>query len=154
MNKEILKSVNSREVNSLVSSPRLASGNRFRENTQDFESLSETIQVTKVCEFASFWYRAFSWYEIQCWRSHPSMPRIHTSSSKPTIQSSSSNSRFIEVHVVQVFGNRGLEIEIPSPNNPKRTSWILISRGKESIRGRICISPKCQTYSHQRGITL
>ena len=36
----------------------------------------------------------------------------------------------IEVHVVPVFGTHGLEIEIPSPNNPKRTSWVLICRGK------------------------
>ena len=40
VNKEILKSVNSQDVNSSVSSPRLASGNRLRENIQDFESLS------------------------------------------------------------------------------------------------------------------
>ena len=36
----------------------------------------------------------------------------------------------IEVHVVQVFGNHGLECDIPSPNNPKRTSWVVISSGK------------------------
>ena len=40
VNKEVLKSVNSQDVNSSVSSPRLASGNRLRENIQDFESLS------------------------------------------------------------------------------------------------------------------
>ena len=33
----------------------------------------------------------------------------------------------IEVHVVQVFGNHGLECDIPSPNN---TSWVVISSGK------------------------
>ena len=36
----------------------------------------------------------------------------------------------IEVHVVQVFGTHGLECDIPSPNNPKRTSWVVISSGK------------------------
>ena len=36
----------------------------------------------------------------------------------------------IEVHVVQMFGTHGLEIEVPSPNHPKRTSWALISRGE------------------------
>ena len=54
VNKEMLKSVNSQEVNSLVSCPRLASGNRLRENVQDFETLSETIHLIKVCELASF----------------------------------------------------------------------------------------------------
>ena len=54
MSEGILKSVNSREVNSLVSSPTVASGNRLRENIQDFESLSETVQFTKVCEGPSF----------------------------------------------------------------------------------------------------
>ena len=57
VNKETPKSVNSQKVNSLVSSARLALGNRLRENTQDFESLSETNQFTKVCELASFWKR-------------------------------------------------------------------------------------------------
>ena len=57
VNKEILKSVNSQEVNSLVSSPRPASGNRLRENIQDFGSLPVIIQFKEVCELASFWYR-------------------------------------------------------------------------------------------------
>ena len=42
------------EVKLLVSSPGLASGNSLRWNIQDFESLSETIRFTKVCEGASF----------------------------------------------------------------------------------------------------
>ena len=57
VNKGMLKSVNSQEVNSLVSSPRLASGNSLRENIQDFESLSDTFQYTMICEHTSFWYR-------------------------------------------------------------------------------------------------
>ena len=56
VNKEMLKSVNSQEVNPLVSSPRPASGNSLRENIQDFESLSETIQFTSVCEDSSYWF--------------------------------------------------------------------------------------------------
>ena len=56
VNKEILMSVNSQEVNSLVSSPRteLVPRNRLRENIQNFESLSKTFQFTNVCELASF----------------------------------------------------------------------------------------------------
>ena len=31
---------------------------------------------------------------------------------------------------VQLLGNHGLEVEIQSPNNPERTSWVVICRGK------------------------
>ena len=48
---------NRQEVNLLVSSPRQASGSSLRENTQDFESLSETIRFTRVCEDAIFVHR-------------------------------------------------------------------------------------------------
>ena len=50
-------SVKSQAVNLLVSSPRPASGSSLRENIQDFESLSETIRFTKVCEDAIFVHR-------------------------------------------------------------------------------------------------
>ena len=52
--KGVLTSVKSHEVNLLVSSPRLASGSSLRKNIQDFESLSETIRFTRVCEDAIF----------------------------------------------------------------------------------------------------
>ena len=57
VNKGAPKSVNSQEANSPGSSPRLASGNSLRENIQDFETLSETIQFARVCEDASFRYK-------------------------------------------------------------------------------------------------
>ena len=44
----VLTSVKSLEVNFLVSSSRLVSGSSARENIQDFESLSETIRLTRV----------------------------------------------------------------------------------------------------------
>ena len=56
VNKGILKSVNPQKVNLLVSSPRLASRNTLRENIQDFESLTEIVQFTRVCGNASIWY--------------------------------------------------------------------------------------------------
>ena len=48
VNKEILKSVTSQEVNSLVCAPRTepASGNRLRECPPNFESQSKTSQLT------------------------------------------------------------------------------------------------------------
>ena len=50
----------------------------------------------------------------------------------------------IEVHVVQLFGTHGLEIEIPSPKNPERTSSVLISRGKSRFVDDLLFS----TISH------
>ena len=52
--KGALTSVKPHEVNLSVSSPRLASGSSLRENIQDFESLSETIRFTRICEDAIF----------------------------------------------------------------------------------------------------
>ena len=57
MTKVVLASVNSQEVQLSVSSPRLASGNIFEKTVEDFESLSETIQFTRVCEDAVFTHR-------------------------------------------------------------------------------------------------
>ena len=143
VNKEKIKSVISQEVNSSVSSPRQASGNRLRENIQDLESLSETIQFTNVCELASFWYL------VSTGVSHKTKPDEDDGFGEPipvcrgyTLPRATPLSRahaeipgetiigpVIEVHVMQVFGTHGLAIETPSPNSPKRTSWVLISRG-------------------------
>ena len=49
-----------KKQNFLVSSPRLASGNSLRRNIQEFESLSETIRFTRVCEDATFVHRVAS----------------------------------------------------------------------------------------------
>ena len=58
--KGVLSSVNSQEVKLLVSSPSLASGNSSRRNIQDSESLSGTVQFTRVCEDAIFVHRVAS----------------------------------------------------------------------------------------------
>ena len=59
VNGEMLKNVASQEVKSFVFAPctKAASGNGLRENIQNFESLTKTIQFTRFCELASFWYR-------------------------------------------------------------------------------------------------
>ena len=56
----VLSSVNSQEVKISVSFSRLASGNSLRRNIQDFESLSETIRLTRVCEDTIFVHRVAS----------------------------------------------------------------------------------------------
>ena len=35
----------------------------------------------------------------------------------------------LELHSVLLHGKHGLEIKIPSPNDPNRTSWVVICRG-------------------------
>ena len=78
-----------------------ASGNRLRESLQNFESLSKTIQFTKVCELASFWhgveagmsYKTIPDVDDGFGALHPSMPRIFTFSRRPRIQSVRSDSR-------------------------------------------------------------
>ena len=100
VNKEALKSLNSQEVNSLVSSARLASGTRLPKNIQDFESMSETLRLTRVCEDAIFVLRVSAGMSYKTKpdeddgfrTNHPIMQRIHTFESKPTIQSICGNS--------------------------------------------------------------
>ena len=46
----MLKSMNLQEVNLSVFTSRQASGNSLRENIQDFESLSETIQFLRFAK--------------------------------------------------------------------------------------------------------
>ena len=98
--KGVLTSVKSQEVKLLVSSPRLVFGKSLRENIRDFESLSETIRSSRVCELASFWHRVSAGMSFKTrpdeddgfWADHSIMPGIHAFSTKPTIQSLCSNS--------------------------------------------------------------
>ena len=76
-----------------IFSPRLVSWNSLRENIQDFESLSETIRFTRVCEGASFVHRVSAGMSYKTrpdeddgfWAVDSIMQRIYTSN-KPTIQ--------------------------------------------------------------------
>ena len=52
VNKSILTSVPSHEVQLLVSPPKLESGNSLQENILSFEALSDGIQFSKLCEDA------------------------------------------------------------------------------------------------------
>ena len=146
MNKEVLKCVSSQEVNSLVCTPRTqtASGYRWRERLQNSELRSKTSQLEKVWELASFWHTT----EIgKCYTTIPAMDdgfgdslpvcreyallradpqsRVFAAISGRTL-----SGPVIEVHVAQLLGNHGFEIKIQSPNDPDRTSWVLICRGK------------------------
>ena len=45
----------------------------------------------------------------------------------------------IEVHIVEIHDSVGREIAIPSPNNPRRTSYGLISRGNGRFEDELYI---------------
>ena len=119
VNKGTLKCVNSQEVNLFVSSPRLASGNNLREKTfRTSKSLSETIQFTKVCEDASFWYPVSAGMSYKTkpdeddgfGQTVPLCREYTLSRVKPTIQSICSNywrnkslDQPIEVHIMKIL---------------------------------------------------
>ena len=144
--REILKSVNSQEVKSLACAPRTtaASGNGLQEHLQNFESLSRTVQFTRICELASFWLRA------DLGKKYKTIPVVDDGfgDSIPAcreyilhrldlhsrvfaaIPEGAVIGPVLEVHIVLLHGKHGLEINIPSLNDPNRTSWVVICRGK------------------------
>ena len=144
MTKGVLTSVNSQEVKLLVSSPRPVSEDSLRENILDFESLSETIRFTRVCEGASFVHQSSAGMSyktrldeddgfgqiIPLCREYTlskvnSRPRVFTAILGGTIIGP-----VIEVQIVEILDLLGLEIANPSPNDSTRTSSVMISRGK------------------------
>ena len=104
--------------------------------------------------------QGISWYELQnstwrgrrFWADHFIMPRVLAFSSKSTIRSLCSNSwrnnyfwPVIEVQIVKILDQCGLESAIPSPNGSRRTSYVLTSRGKS--RSVMPNSDPVQNYS-------
>ena len=142
--KSVLTSVQSQEVKLLVSSPRRASGNSLREKIQDFESLSETIRFTRVCEDAIFVRRVSAGMSYKtrpdedgCFSQISPLCRQYTLSRVnprsrvfAAIPGGTIIRPVIEVQIVKILDTCGLEIAIPSPNDSKRTSYVMISRGK------------------------
>ena len=147
--KGVLTSVKSQEVKLLVSSLRLVSGNSLRENIQDFESLSETIRFTRVCELASFLHKVsaglsnktrpdeddgFGQIMPLC-REHTLSRVTPQSRAFAALHGETIIGPVIEVQIVKILEQYGLEIAIPSPNDHERTSYVMISKGEESVRG-------------------
>ena len=138
----VLTGVKSQEVKLLVSSPRPVSGKSLRGNIQDFESLSETIRFTRVCGLASFLHR----YQLVC-ASYLDLTRTTVLGSIRvcricTLSRVNPHSRafaaipggtiigpVIEVQIVKILDQYGLEIAIPSPNDRQRTSHVMVSSG-------------------------
>ena len=55
---------------------------------------------------------------------------------------------------MKIPDNPQLEIAIPSPNNPRRTSYVLISRGKSRFVDENCISQLSNIIAPVRSYTL
>ena len=146
VNGEMLKSVASQEMKSLLFAPwtKASSRNGLRENLQNFESLTKTFQFTRFCELASLWYRVDVGMKyntvlgvndlfgdsIPACRENI-LPRLDLNSNMfVAVPGGTVIGPVLEVHIVLLHGKHGLEIKIPSPNDPNRTSWVLMSRGK------------------------
>ena len=120
-------------------------------------------QLAKACELASFWRTVetgiwcitipdvddgFGDFTPVC-REY-TLPRADTQSR--AYAGGTFIGPVIEVHVVQLLGNHGLEIKIRSQNSPDRTSRVLICRGKNPFCERIAY-PRSRTQSHQFRMT-
>ena len=134
VNREMLESVGSQEKKSLVFAPRTkaASGN------------GKTIPLTRICELASFWYRVdvglkyktildvvdgFGDFIPAC-REYILLLLDMNSRVFAAIPGGTVIGPVLEVHIVLLRGKHGLEIKNPSANDPNRTSWVVICRGK------------------------
>ena len=144
MTKGVLTSVKSQEVKLLVSPPKLVSGSILLENIQDFESLTETIRFTRVCELASFRHRVSAGMN---YKTRPDeddgfgqiiplcrectlfevCPKFRAFAAIP---GGTTIGPVIEVQIVKILDQKVLEIASASPNDKERTSYGMISRGK------------------------
>ena len=132
----VLTSVKSQEVNLLTSSPRSASGSSLREKIQDFESLSDTIRIARVCEDVILVHRVSAGMS---YKSRPdeddgfgqiiplcreyTLSRVNLQSRAcAAIHGGTIIGTVIEVQIVKILDSYGLEIAIPSPNDSS-TFW-------------------------------
>ena len=127
--------------------PKLASGNSLQENVHDFASLDEVFQVTRVCELALFKHRVSVGRKYQTRPDEddvfgqfiPFFLRIHTPPQSrffAAILGGSTIGPVIAVHIVKFHGKYGLEIATPYPNNPTRTSYVVISQSRVTVQHR------------------
>ena len=143
--KSVLTSVKSQEVNLLVCSPRPASGRSLWDKIKDFESLPETIRFVRVGEDTIFvhWVSASMSYKnrpdeddgfgqiIPFCRDYTN-PRSRVFAAIP---GEIIIGPVIEVQIVKIIDTYGLDIASPSPNESRRTSYVIISRGKSRFVG-------------------
>ena len=143
--KGVLTSVKSQEVKLLVSSPRQVSGNSLWEIIQDFESLSETVRFTRVCEDASFRHRVSAGmsyktrpdeddglgHVIPLCR-HFTFSRLNTQSRAfAAIPGGTVFGPVIEVQILKIFDQKKSIIQ----RDKTDILWFVDLQRKESVRG-------------------
>ena len=140
-----MDSVQSGEVQSLVCTPRptSATGNGLSGNLKTFGDMRMHSQISVLCDL-------MSWKKIKTYDyfiTKPSLQDGHggvdTQCKEYTFSRSDHRSRIhcripggtkigpvIDIKVVQIIGVHGIEIAVPSMRDDSRTSWVLITRGK------------------------
>ena len=157
INEEILKSVNSQEVNSLVRTRRTGapvSGNGLRECLQNFESLEKSLRFTNICDRVSIGM-CYTISDVRDGlRTNTSMPRVCTPSCRQRFQSLCSNSMkniywtsHSSSHHTKSWQSWTCNPD-SIPDKPRSKILGGDMRREESLRGRVT-SPKSRTQSHQ-----
>ena len=137
VNQEILMSVNSQEVNFFGIFSKTCIWKQFAEKHSGFRMTVRDVSVHKALRRRIVLVRSIGYEDdgfgeiitffeithfLEC--KHP-QSRAYAAIPERTIIGPD-----IEVHIVKILDNLGLEIAIPSPKNPSRTSCVLISKGQ------------------------
>ena len=122
--KKILTSVSSRKRQLLVSPPKKASGNSLHENILSFETLSDRIQFSKLCENAWLKHRVTredgwtsTWRGGRIWVTCSVKSGVHTFSSTPqswvfaAICGWTILGPVVEVKIVKILTNMDLKLQ-------------------------------------------
>ena len=105
--------------------------------TSPLSQITSKTKISKVCELASFWCRVSAGVSYKTKLDEDddigdpipvcrecTLPRANPKSrAYAAIPGGTVIGPVIEVHFVQLLGNHGLDIEIPSPNNPRRVYY-------------------------------
>ena len=59
------------------------------------------------------------------------------------------NGPVLQVHIIQLLGTHGIEIQIPSTTTPDRNSWIVTCRGKNRFMDE-STSQRSRNQSHEK----
>ena len=161
VNKEILMSVNSQEVNFFGIFSKTCIWKQFAEKHSGFRMTVRDDSVHKVLrrrivlvpgigyeddgfgEIITFFENT---HFLEC--KHP-QSRAYAAILERTIIGPG-----IEVQIVKILDNLGLEIAIPSPKNPSRTSCVLISKGKSRFVDELHIPKVSDMMSPARNHSL
>ena len=140
--KGVLTSVKSQEVKLLVSRPKRVSGSSLREKITTSSRWHR--QFTRVCELALFRHRVSpgmnyktrldeddSFGQIIPLCREYTLSRVNPQSRVfAAIPGGTITGPVIEVQIVKILDQDGLEIAIPWPNGEERTSHVMIYRGQ------------------------